>query len=52
MVVENWGVREWLNWQESTNPNAIDLSLDRVRVVLPKLAKIEKHVVITHPFMP
>ena len=35
--MENWGVQEWLNWQESINPNEIDLCLDRVRVVLPKL---------------
>ena len=33
----NWTLDDWLSWQESLNPNQIDLSLDRIKKVKEKM---------------
>ena len=35
--MENWGLSEWLHWQESLNPKEIDLNLKRVGEVASRL---------------
>ena len=35
--MENWGLAEWLHWQETLNPKEIDLSLNRIRNVASRL---------------
>ena len=35
--MENWGLSEWLHWQETLNPRKIDLDLNRVGIVASKL---------------
>ncbi|HIN12687.1 MAG TPA: bifunctional folylpolyglutamate synthase/dihydrofolate synthase, partial [Gammaproteobacteria bacterium] len=35
--MENWGLAEWLHWQETLNPKKIDLSLNRIRNVASRL---------------
>jgi dihydrofolate synthase/folylpolyglutamate synthase len=37
-------LQAWLTWQETLNPKAIDLGLDRVQVVLHKLGFSEKFI--------
>ena len=35
--MENWGLSEWLHWQEELNPKEIDLNLKRVGEVASRL---------------
>ena len=35
--MENWGLSEWLHWQEKLNPKEIDLNLKRVGEVASRL---------------
>jgi len=35
--MENWGLSEWLHWQEALNPKEIDLNLKRVGEVASRL---------------
>jgi dihydrofolate synthase/folylpolyglutamate synthase len=35
---EHWTLADWLRWQESLNPRAIELGLDRVRQVAQRLS--------------
>ena len=35
--MENWGLSEWLHWQESLNPKEIDLDLGRIQIVASRL---------------
>ena len=35
--MENWGLSEWLHWQESLNPKEIDLDLQRIQIVASRL---------------
>jgi len=35
--MENWGLSEWLHWQETLNPKEIDLNLKRVGEVASRL---------------
>ena len=35
--MENWGLSEWLHWQEALNPKEIDLSLERMQIVASRL---------------
>ena len=35
--MENWGLSEWLHWQEKLNPREIDLNLKRVGEVVSRL---------------
>jgi len=36
--MENWGLSEWLHWQEALNPKEIDLDLERIQIVASRLA--------------
>lgn len=35
--MENWGLAEWLHWQETLNPREIDLGLHRIGIVASRL---------------
>ena len=35
--MENWGLSEWLHWQETLNPRKIDLNLNRIGIVASRL---------------
>ena len=35
--MENWGLSEWLHWQEALNPKEIDLDLQRIQIVASRL---------------
>ena len=35
--MENWGLAEWLHWQEALNPREIDLGLQRIGIVASRL---------------
>ena len=35
--MENWGLSEWLHWQETLNPKDIDLDLQRIQIVASRL---------------
>ena len=35
--MESWGLHEWLEYQETLNPNDIDLDLSRIEKVYKKL---------------
>jgi len=35
--MENWGLSEWLHWQETLNSEEIDLDLERMRLVASRL---------------
>ena len=35
--MENWGLAEWLHWQETLNPKEIDLDLHRIGIVASRL---------------
>ena len=35
--MENWGLAEWLHWQETLNPKEIDLGLHRIGIVASRL---------------
>ena len=35
--MENWGLSEWLHWQEALNPKEIDLDLERIQIVASRL---------------
>ena len=35
--MENWGLSEWLHWQETLNPREIDLGLQRIGIVASRL---------------
>jgi len=35
--MENWGLSEWLHWQETLNPEEIDLDLERIHLVASRL---------------
>jgi len=35
--MKNWGLSEWLHWQEALNPKEIDLDLQRIQIVASRL---------------
>ena len=35
--MENWGLSEWLHWQETLNSEEIDLDLERINLVASRL---------------